>query len=174
MTHLRGMLAVALLGMLTGGAVRGEQVSGPRELTQAAEIRTRLHKDHESKNSRIDVRVDHGIARLTGTVNTDSEKMNAGEVAMVEGIIAVQNQLDVETVSRKTFSDDALTAKIKARIAEHWMALIADISVTTNNGVVTLTGSVPSENARAEALQVARSADGVSRVESDLTIAPKK
>jgi osmotically-inducible protein OsmY len=38
---------------------------------------------------------------LTGTVDTQSEKMNAGELAMVKGIVGVQNQLDVAGVGVK-------------------------------------------------------------------------
>jgi osmotically-inducible protein OsmY len=169
------MLAVALFGMLTAGTVRAEQVSGHEALNQAAEIQARLQKDPDLKNNRIDVTVDNGIATLKGNVDTDAEKANASKLAMVKGVVGVQNQLDVGSVGvKQTFSDSAITGKIKAKMAEHRMSSFTDVSVTTNNGVVTLTGSVPSEQARAEALQAARSADGVTRVENDLTIAPKK
>jgi osmotically-inducible protein OsmY len=47
----------------------------------------------------------------------------------------------------------------------------SDVSVTTNNGVVTLTGSVPDQEALKQVVRVAGSAEGVSRVENDLTIA---
>lgn len=175
MTRVRGMVAVAMFGMLTAGAVRAEQVSGHEALNQSAEIQARLQKDPDLKNNRIDVTVDNGIATLKGTVDTNAEKVTASRLAMVKGVVGVQNQLDVGSVGAKqTFSDSAITAKIKAKMGEHRMASFTDVSVTTNNGVVTLTGSVPSEQARAEALQAARSADGVTRVENDLTIAPKK
>jgi osmotically-inducible protein OsmY len=39
--------------------------------------------------------------------------------------------------------------------------------------VVTLTGSVPDEEALKQVVRVASSARGVARVENDLTIAPK-
>jgi hyperosmotically inducible periplasmic protein len=172
---LRGLLAVAMFGTLTAGSVRAEQVSGHETLNQAAEIQARLQKDPDLKNNHIDVTVDNGIATLKGTVDTDNEKAQAARLSMIKGIVGVQNQLDVGSVGvKQTFSDSAITAKIKAKMGEHRMASFTDVSVTTNNGVVTLTGSVPSEQARAEALQAARSADGVTRVENDLTIAPKK
>jgi hypothetical protein len=101
MMRLRGMLAVALLGLLTGGFVRGEPAPRHRALDQAAEIRAHLQADPDLKNKRIDLTVADGIAILTGTVDTESEKMNAGELAMVRGIVGVQNQLDVATVGVK-------------------------------------------------------------------------
>jgi hyperosmotically inducible protein len=175
MTSVRGMLAVALFGMLTAGTVRAEQVSGREALNQAAEIQARLHKDADLKNNRIDVTVDNGIATLKGNVDTEAEKATAAKLAMVKGVVGVQNKLEVGSVGvNQTFSDSAITAKIKGKMAEYRMSSFTDVSVTTNNGVVTLTGSVPSEQARAEALQAARSADGVTRVENDITIAPAK
>ena len=54
------------------------------------------------------------------------------------------------------------------------MTRFSDVSVTTNNEVVTLTGSVPDEEALKQVVRVAGSAGDVSRVENDLTIAPRK
>lgn len=176
MTRIRGMLAVGLFGLTVGGAAgaRAEQVSGHGELNQAAQIQARLQKDSDLKNNRIDVTVDNGIATLKGNVDTDAEKAHAAQLAMVKGVVGVQNQLDVGSANVKgTFSDSAVTAKIKAKLAEGHVGSLTDISVTTNNGVVTLTGTVPTEQARQQALEAARSADGVMRVENDLTVAPK-
>jgi len=47
-----------------------------------------------------------------------------------------------------------------------------DIFVTTNNGVVTLSGTVKSEEVRKRAVDLARGQDGVMRVEDKLTVTP--
>ena len=57
---------------------------------------------------------------------------------------------------------------------EDEMTRFGDVSVMTNNGVVTLTGSVPDQEALKQVLSVARSAGGVTRVENDLTIGPPR
>ena len=176
MTRVRGMLAVGLFGLMLGGAggVRAAEVSGHGETNQASQIQARLQKDADLKNNRIDVTVDNGIATLKGNVDTDAEKARAAQLAMVKGIVGVQNQLDVGSSGvKETFSDSAVTAKIKAKLAEGQFGSLTDVSVTTNTGVVTLSGSVPSEAARRQALDAARSSDGVMRVENDLTVAPK-
>ena len=46
----------------------------------------------------------------------------------------------------------------------------ADISVTTNNGVVTLSGQVPSEEAHQLALGLTRNTGGVNRIEDQLKV----
>jgi hyperosmotically inducible protein len=50
----------------------------------------------------------------------------------------------------------------------------SDIDVDTNEHVVTLTGTVPSEAGRAEAVRIAKAVKGVTRVNDKLTIAAKK
>ena len=46
------------------------------------------------------------------------------------------------------------------------------INVTTNSGVVTLNGEIADDTERAEALLLARTTEGVKRVEDNLTISP--
>ena len=50
----------------------------------------------------------------------------------------------------------------------------SDIDVTTNAGVVTLAGTVPSEAGRARAIGIAKATDGVKSVTDSLRIAPAK
>jgi osmotically-inducible protein OsmY len=44
------------------------------------------------------------------------------------------------------------------------------VAVRTTNGVVTLAGSVQSEQAMKKVLDIAHDADGVTRVENNLTV----
>ena len=46
----------------------------------------------------------------------------------------------------------------------------ADISVDTNNGVVTLSGTAPSQAAHKPALDLARRTDGVKRVDDQVKV----
>ena len=65
-------------------------------------------------------------------------------------------------------TDTAITAKVKSKFIGVDRLKHADISVTTNNGIVTLTGSAPGSNAKSTAETIARSVDGVKRVDDDL------
>lgn len=67
--------------------------------------------------------------------------------------------------------DDAtITAKVNASLATDKDLSAIKIDVDTRNGVVTLSGPAPSATARARASEVARSVQGVSSVNNQLTI----
>jgi hyperosmotically inducible protein len=65
-------------------------------------------------------------------------------------------------------SDAAITAKVKAKYLDNKLLQKSDISVTTANGVVSLTGTAPTSDAKKEAEVVARSVEGVLNVSNDI------
>jgi hyperosmotically inducible protein len=65
-------------------------------------------------------------------------------------------------------NDDAITSKIKASLADQ-----KQIGVTTTDGVVVLSGAVPSTEVGTKAIQVASAVPGVKEVKSELTVASK-
>ena len=67
-------------------------------------------------------------------------------------------------------SETVTTGKIKAAIAADSAMKDSDISVTTNNGVVTLGGTVKSQDQVAIATNLAQRQEGVQRVESNITV----
>jgi hyperosmotically inducible protein len=69
-------------------------------------------------------------------------------------------------------SDEALTASVQARFFLDPVIKTRDIEVTAKSGVVTLRGSIATEEERAQALLIARHTNGVGRVEDALTIDP--
>lgn len=73
-------------------------------------------------------------------------------------------------------SDAAITAKVKAKYLDDKRLKNTDISVTTANGVVSLTGTVPTSEAKDAAEELARSVEGVLNVSNDIeapTVASK-
>ena len=67
-------------------------------------------------------------------------------------------------------SETITTGKIKAALAADTGLKDSDISVSTNNGVVTLNGTVKSQDQIALAQGVAQKMDGVQKVETNLTV----
>ena len=67
-------------------------------------------------------------------------------------------------------SETLTTGKIKAALAADSGLKDTDISVTTNNGVVMLNGTVKSQDQVAIAQGIAQKMDGVQKVESNLTV----
>src|SRR5262245_21014899 len=67
-------------------------------------------------------------------------------------------------------TDTAVTASIKAKLAQDDLVKAHDINVTTRDRVVTLSGDVESLAAKQRAVQVARDTRGVDRVVEDLRV----
>ena len=169
-----GAMTIWLMSATTAGPALAQPAGPGQSQQQIAQIQLRLQKNPDLKNNPIGVSVNNGVATLTGTVDTQAEKSDAARLALVGGIVGVDNRLDVGSKGiREAVSDSGVTAKIKGQLIADEMTRFSDVSVKTNNGVVTLTGSVPDEEALKQVLSVASSAPGVTRVENDLTIAPR-
>ena len=74
--------------------------------------------------------------------------------------------------SSQEIDDSALTAKVKSKLAADSETSAIKIGVETRAGVVTLTGTVPTDTEKNKAGQLARNTDGVTRVENNIVINP--
>jgi len=68
------------------------------------------------------------------------------------------------------FDDATVTSKVKADLIEDPLTKGRDISVTTDHGVVQLSGSVDSRKQRDEAVRVAKAVPGVRSVDNGLQL----
>jgi osmotically-inducible protein OsmY len=76
--------------------------------------------------------------------------------------------------STGSFFDDAgTTARVKKAIYSEPSLKLMDVSVTTEDSVVSLSGSVKSRAERAKAVEVARKVEGVKRVKNELKVVPQ-
>ncbi len=66
----------------------------------------------------------------------------------------------------QTFNDSTITAKIKAKLLKSSLLSAFDIKVTTDNGIVKLSGNVDSDAQYEQAIIFAQNTDGVKDVES--------
>lgn len=165
----------------------------------AADVRQALLRDPYVNRYDVDVTVDNGIAYLGGDVDTYFEKAQADDVAaQVAGVIAVENNLevsdgdDVLTYSPYvdydwwypadydwyTFPNGRYTAlsdwEIKEEIEDEffWNPFVdsEDVTVTVDNGVATLTGTVETWSERIEATANALEG-GAVQVDNNLMVA---
>ena len=72
---------------------------------------------------------------------------------------------------RRNFADSAITTQVKSKLAVGPETDSLKINVETNNGMVTLTGTVPTQAEKAQAEQIARNTEGVTRVINNITVA---
>lgn len=93
--------------------------------------------------------------------------------AMKEKAAEMGEAMDEKTSGiAEAAGDAAITTAVKTRLltSEHLKAL--DISVTTEDGVVVLTGTVPNEMASANASAIVSEVEGVRRVDNRLVVNP--
>jgi hyperosmotically inducible protein len=74
------------------------------------------------------------------------------------------------TKTGQAIDDAAITAKVKAQMANDKDVSAMDVSVNTDKGVVRLSGVVKSAQEKQRAEQVARGVEGVRRVDNALVV----
>lgn len=144
------------------------------------------------------VAVNRGVVTLTGTAASDAEKALAEEYAKdIKGVTSVDNQIRVveEPVHRAPVTttadrdskrphearastdrmddriDDAsITAQLKSALAIRKSTSAIKTSVTTENGVVTITGEAKNSAEKDLVTKLAENIDGVRTVRNDMSV----
>jgi osmotically-inducible protein OsmY len=76
--------------------------------------------------------------------------------------------------ARAVLDDAALTAKVTSALTAAGIANPLKINVSTENGVVQLSGFIDSEDKARRAGEIARQVEGVKRLYNDIRIAPPR
>jgi hyperosmotically inducible protein len=145
-------------------------LTGP--VNSAAERNQALRLARQTKGvKRVENKLTLETAGTTGSAPKvkvkDDVKQNEDEKAKV--VIKDDTTSKVKAAGRKT-GDATITAAVKTKLATVKGVIANDINVDTNNGVVTLRGTVPEEAQKAKAEEVARNTAGVKRVVNELTV----
>ena len=153
----------------------GERVE---DASITAAVKSKLLASRYADGLMADVETMRGRVKLTGFAGSADSKEAAGNLAMnTHGVHAVSNQLVVDANKgvAKTASTDVadgwITMKVKSTYMYSSNVDGSDIAVSTNAGVVKLTGKMDSGAERALAIELARNVKGVKSVDSSaLTI----
>ena len=70
--------------------------------------------------------------------------------------------------------DTLITTKVKTKLTADRVKNLVSVNVDTKDGVVHLKGTVPNQQAKAEAERLAKDTDGVVSVTNDIKISPPK
>jgi osmotically-inducible protein OsmY len=142
----------------------------------------RIDDRAEKAKDQVDAREDRAKARVDAQAKTAKEQRDVDRSVDVDRDRRDDRRADVDRrapverrdVDRKPeneneVTDAWITTKVKAQFIGVDALKGSDISVDTNqNGVVTLTGTVPNEVARAKAVEIARTTKGVRKVVDDM------
>jgi osmotically-inducible protein OsmY len=137
-----------------------------------SETKMRLLADPRTPALDINVDTRAGIVTLFGIVPTQDAKAAAADDARkVSGVTRVVNELQVVASAKQAavkVRDEELQGAVKKAFDTQDFK---DVTVTVKNGVVRLTGTVPTGTRRLEAAVLARSIQGVRAVQDDLRVA---
>jgi hyperosmotically inducible periplasmic protein len=176
------LLATALAGTAFAGDADKEdgKISAARTESQ---ISTTFELNRQLRSSDIEVKVDDNTATLSGTVSDEVHKDLAEALAMnADGIEEVDNQIEVDEAytaearadGDRSFGDrvdDAvLTASVKGKLLWSRDAEALNTDVTTEAGVVTLSGVATTEEAKQAAEELASNTDGVRSVVNEIEV----
>jgi len=165
------------------------------DATITASVKSKLLWSANTTGLAIDVDTVNGKVSLSGTVESAASKDLAGRMARnTDGVRSVDNRLTLAAAKSKSGADaivvktdaantdaaetgavvtDAwITTKVKSTFAFSRWVDGTDIEVSTNDGVVVLTGEVESGSEKSLAAELAQNVRGVRKVDSSgLTVA---
>lgn len=155
-------------------------------------VQAKYYGDDDVRGHDIRVVSENGVVTLNGTIESEAARQRAVSLAReVPGVTRVEDQLRVQTANAEsgtatpapaegatgtagrdeTVTPAWITTKIQAQYFVSAEVKPWNVDVTTgNNGVVTLAGEVETAADKAEAVRIARTTEGVTRVEDRLRI----
>jgi osmotically-inducible protein OsmY len=142
------------------------QATGPEASDATARLNKKEFRD-------VKVTVDQGIATLTGRVDLYAYKSNADkQVRKAKGVTSVHNLIEV---AGPVISDQELQGKLQEKLAYDrvfYGNAFNAITVSVENGAVTLGGHAISYNARNSALALVDYYPGVKDVADEIAVDP--
>jgi hyperosmotically inducible protein len=143
-------------------------------ITSATKMK--LAMDSRTPATEINVDTNSGVVNLFGMVPSADSKAAAGDIARgVSGVTRVENEIEVVSPGMHDMiqaRDDEIRVGVNKALADRGEQENADISVEVKNGVVRLTGRVPTWQRNLSAVYAARSVEGVRSVRNDMTVEP--
>jgi len=141
------------------------------DATITAAVKSKLLWSKHTDGLAVEVDSKKGRVTLQGTADSGAAKDLAGNLAMnTRGVISVNNKLVIDENKPKTvgqaISDTWITTKVMSTFRYSSNVSGSDIAVTTDKGVVSLSGKVDSGAERALAIELAQNVRGVQSVNS--------
>jgi osmotically-inducible protein OsmY len=152
-----------------------EAIAGVGDEEARIALQTRLHENLEVVN--LNAVVEDGVARLYGTVRTESDHLRAAEIARAtDGVRLVFNEMRIDA----TAADDpsfgnsggTLETAVAAELRRDPVLATRDIRVVADrrSNTVTLIGVVASQAERERAARVAADAFSAGNVRNSLQV----
>jgi osmotically-inducible protein OsmY len=117
----------------------------------------------------INAEVNDNVVTLSGMVDNYREKVRAEEIAnSVRGVIDVKNNIQIRNV--KDIHDAEIESDVRKAINRNKLVDESDVTVTVDQGVALLRGTVTSEMLKKEANNIALYTKGVKSVINEIVV----
>ncbi|MGK2858934.1 MAG: BON domain-containing protein [Thermoanaerobaculia bacterium] len=135
-------------------------------------VQESLETNDKVKARQVGVETREGLVYLTGVVDTEESRREAGRVAWrTDGVRGVQNDITVGERTVGSWIDDVyISSKVKSKLIADTDIRASDIDVSSSQGVVTLIGRVASQTIKGDAERIARGTKGVNNVNNELLV----
>ncbi len=181
---------IGILGILfiLGGSASADKVDEAAKKTEhavktvgeagsdswlTAKTKLALFADSRVSGSQINVETKDGTITLRGKVDTATAKAAAEDIANgIDGKKEVKDELQVVAPTKRKIveaKDDYIVSTVSHKLAKEPLLKGTKIDVRSDNGVVTLSGDVPSVVVSAVASETAFRVNGVRYVKNTLT-----
>ena len=158
--------------------VKGERPAEMSDAWLTSKVKSTL-LFHRNVSAKTEVNSKDGIVTLRGEANSTAQKNLTTEyVKDVKGVKDVVNEMTVlpkgakkpgRTTGEK-IDDSSITALVKLTLLNHVSTSALKTSVTTKNGVVTLSGKAKNRAESNLATKIAKDVNGVKSVKNRMTI----
>jgi osmotically-inducible protein OsmY len=172
----RGLVSVVVAVLVLGAsAVSGHAIAVSQTQADDNNLRAEIMKKlNKSQFKNVQVGVQNGVAKLTGTVDVFSQKEDADKrVHGIKGVTAVDNEIQV---AGPEISDAELQEKLVKAIqydrVGYGTTPFNAISVSVHDGAVTLGGSAYGPVDADSAVAVAANTKGVKDVVNEIRVDP--
>lgn len=146
-----------------------DDITVPTDEDIRSTIEMSLKWNNNLSSNTISLEVNDGEVKLNGIVDKYWKKRLAEDIAYTTtGVKSVDNH--IETKQTEEVLDDVIARDVKAAIDRNYQVDAEMVEVAVENGLVTLSGTVPDFNASRAAYVSAIYTNGVNEVRNHITI----
>src|ERR1017187_9906143 len=162
---------------------RGDRPAESSDTWISMKVKAALLYRRNVSGTKTEVYVKDGVVTLKGVAASQAQKdLTTEYVKDIDGVKSVANEITVspslgtrgETSGEKV-DDASITAQVKGSLLAHRSTSMLKTKVTTNDGVVTVSGTAKNEAEKALVTKLVTDINGVQSVVNNMTIEePKK
>jgi osmotically-inducible protein OsmY len=158
--------------------IKGDQPAESSDTWISMKVKAALLYRRNVSGTKTEVYVKDGVVTLKGVAANQAQKDLTTEYAKdIDGVKSVENEIVVsasletpgETMGEK-IDDASITAQVKGSLLTHHSTSVLSTKVTTNDGVVTVSGNARNDAEKALVTKLVGDINGVKSVVNNMTV----